>query len=251
VTEDEQQRPGRRQVWFGVAAALLVIVVLAVVSLTSGHGSGGGANGAPGPSAAASGPAAQQAARDHMARRVPGDPMALGPVDAPVTVVEFADFQCPYCGEFFHEVQPTLLNNYVRTGKVRFEWRDFAFLGPESTRAAVAARAAARQGKFWPYHDLLYAEQHEENSGALTTQYLVGAAGRLGLDTARFQADMSDPSLPGLVAADQKAGTGAGITGTPAVLVNGQLVDGMEPLGTYQQAIDSALAKASQAGTGR
>lgn len=247
MADEEQGRSGRRQVWLGVSLALLVIVVLAVVSLVSGrHGAAGGQADA---GAAPAGRSAQsvQQARTAAAHRIPGDPLAMGSPTAPVVIVEWADFQCPFCGEFAKDVEPTLVSQYVKTGKARMEWRDFAFLGPESDLAAVAARAAGRQGKFWPYHDVLYAEQHDENSGALTVGYLVGVARKLGLDVNRFQTDMKDPKLAEQVAADQTEGSAAGVTGTPAVLINGQYVDGAQPLATYQQAIDAALAKASSA----
>ena len=171
----------------------------------------------------------------------------MGSPTAPVVIVEWADYQCPYCKQFATDVEPTLVSRYINTGKARLEWRDFAFLGPESNLAAVAARAAGRQGKFWPYHDMLYTEQHPENSGALTTAYLIGVARKLGLDVNRFQTDLNDPKLPELVAADQTQGNSVGVTGTPAVLINGTLVDGSQPLASYQQAIDAALAKASSA----
>jgi protein-disulfide isomerase len=247
VADEEQGRNGRRQVWLGVGLALAVLVLLTVVSLVSGQHSG--AEGQPGASAAPAGKSAQSVQRARMAaaRRIPGDPLAMGSPTAPVVIIEWADFQCPYCGEFAKSVEPTLVTQYVNTGKARLEWRDFAFLGPESDLAAVAARAAGRQGKFWPYHDVLYAQQLPENSGALSTPYLVGVARKLGLDVARFQADMKDPKLSEQVAADQTEGTSAGVNGTPAVLINGQYVDGSQPLATYQQAIDAALAKANTA----
>jgi protein-disulfide isomerase len=242
VADEEQGGNGRRQVWLGVAAALVVIVVLAVVSVVNGRHGGTGQQ----RTSAASNPAqAIQHARMTAARRIPGDPLAMGSPTAPVVIVEWADFQCPFCGAFAKDTEPTLVEQYVKTGKARLEWRDFAFLGPESSLAAVAARAAGRQGKFWPYHDLLYAQQNPENSGALTRDYLIGLARQLGLDTIRFQADLTDPALVRQVAADQAEGTAAGVSGTPSVLINNQFVDGAQPLATYQQDINAALARAN------
>jgi protein-disulfide isomerase len=223
-------------VWLGAGAALLVVVALVVISLVSSGGSGGGGT----PSAA--GPPAAPAAPP-AATRVPGDPFALGRPDAPVAIVEWADFQCPYCAQYTTETEPALIAQYVNTGKVRLEWRDFPFLGPESTKAAVAARAAGRQGRFWQYHDALYAEQHPENSGAVTDAYLVGLAGRLKLDTARFTADMADRALAAQVSADKADGTRRGVNGTPAFVVDGELVSGAQPLADFQKAIDAALAR--------
>ncbi|HZZ47953.1 MAG TPA: thioredoxin domain-containing protein [Pseudonocardia sp.] len=236
--EAEQTQNSRRGVWIGIAVAIVVVAALAAVSIVGGRGA---APQAQGPDQDSSATAIQQA-RLSAARRIPGDPLAMGRPDAPVVLVEWADFQCPYCAAFTKDTLPTLINQYVKTGKARLEWRDFAFLGKESTSAAIAARAAARQGKFWPYHDQLYTEQHPENSGAVTPAYLVDLAKRLGLDTNRFQSDLADPALAKQVAGDESAGSAVGVTGTPTVLVNGQLISGAEELATYQRAIDAALA---------
>jgi protein-disulfide isomerase len=240
VADEEQTGTGRRQVWLGVAVALVVIVVLAVVSLTSGGQQDQAGGAAPGSPAQA-----QQQARDSAPRRIAGDPLAMGNPMAPVTIVEWADFQCPFCEQFFTQVEPTLVDKYVKTGQARFEWRDFAFLGPESNAAALGARAAAQQGKFWPFHDVLYREQHPENSGAITPAYLTDVARRVGLDVPRFQADLKNPQLVAQIKTDMRQGSTAGVNGTPAVIINGQYIDGAQSLDVYEHAIDGALAKAS------
>jgi protein-disulfide isomerase len=216
---------------------VVVIAVLIVVSALSGRSTPAGA-----PDGAPSVGASALPAPEH---RAPGDPLALGRPDAPVVIVEWADFQCPYCGAFATKTEPALVERYVKAGQARLEWRDFAFLGPESTRAAVAARAAARQGRFWAYHDALYANQMPENSGALTAGYLTALAGRLGLDQARFRADLGDPALARQVHADQADGTRRGVTGTPTFFINGELVSGAQPLAEFQKVIDSALTRAA------
>jgi protein-disulfide isomerase len=227
-------------VWLGAGAALALIAVLILISALGGRSTApaGVPDGAP--SAGASALPAPE-------RRAPGDSLALGRPDAPVVIVEWADFQCPYCGAFATETEPDLVERYIKAGKARLEWRDFAFLGPESTRAALAARAAARQGRFWAYHDALYANQKPENSGALTAAYLTALAGRLGLDQARFRADLDDPALARQVRADQVDGTRRGVTGTPTFFINGELVSGAQPLAEFQKVIDSALTRAAAA----
>ena len=90
----------------------------------------------------------------------------LGNPEAPVTIVEFGDFQCPFCGKFFRESEPQIIERYVKTGKAKLVYRDYAFLGPESEDAAVAAGCAGEQGKFWEFHDYLYNHQRGENGGA-------------------------------------------------------------------------------------
>ena len=100
---------------------------------------------------------------------------------ATVTVVEYADFQCPFCGRFFRETEKNLLDEYVKAGKIKFIYRDFAFLGYESSQAAQAAHCAGEQGKFWEYHDYLYSHQNGENQGAFSTTNLKSFAGMLKL----------------------------------------------------------------------
>ena len=96
----------------------------------------------------------------------------LGNLKAKVQIVEFGDFQCPYCGEFNKNIEPQIRKDFINKGTVVFAYRDFAFLGPESNDAALASRCASEQGKFWPYHDLLYSRQNGENEGAFKTENL-------------------------------------------------------------------------------
>ena len=149
----------RRRVWIGAAVAALVLVVLAVISLTGSSGSP-----AAGPAATPTAASGADQARLAVPRRQAGDPLALGRVDAPVVVAEWGDFQCPFCRLFAVNTEPALLRQYVDTGRVRFEWHDYAYLGPESVLGARAARAAGRQGRFWEFHDALYRDQPRENT---------------------------------------------------------------------------------------
>lgn len=179
-----------------------------------------------------------------LARRLPGDPLALGKTNAPVVLIEWAEFQCPFCGRFARDTQPALIDKYVRSGTLRIEWRDFPYLGPESTTAALAARAAAAQGKFWPYHDALFAHQFPPNSGHLTDAYLVGIAKTLGLNIARFQVDMNSPATKQAVEKDFLQGQNLGVTGTPSFLVNSTPIVGAQPLSVFENAIEQAAAQA-------
>ena len=98
----------------------------------------------------------------------------LGDANAPVTIVEFADFQCPFCGRHHQTVEPSLIKEYVDTGKVSLVYKHLPFLGQESAFVAVAAECAADQGKFWQYHDYLFEHQQGENQGAFTKEKLIG-----------------------------------------------------------------------------
>jgi protein-disulfide isomerase len=235
---------GRRtRLWIGAGLALAVVAVLAVLTA-------GGSADRPDPAARPEAMPSTQAARPGqdelpagLARRKPNDPLALGRVDAPVVLIEWAEFQCPFCGRFARDTQPTLVKKYVDTGKVRIEWRDFPYLGPESTTAARAGRAAA-QGKFWQYHDALYHHQFPVNSGKLTEDHLVRLAGTLGMDTTSFRNEMNSPQTAKIVQADMQQGISLGITGTPAFLIGQTPMMGAQPEAAFERAIDDALRKA-------
>jgi protein-disulfide isomerase len=172
---------------------------------------------------------------------VPVEGRAIGNPDAPVMVVEYGDYQCPGCGYFAQTYERQLIEEYVATGKVRFEFRDYAFIGEESTRAAEAAFCALDQDAFWPYHRTLFANQHGENEGAFSASRLRSAAEQLGLDGERFSACLDDGTYADQVTAMRKEGVNLGIPGTPGFVVNGTLIEyrGFESL---QAAIEAELA---------
>ncbi|MDT7657711.1 MAG: hypothetical protein QOF38_2426 [Pseudonocardiales bacterium] len=239
ATEEAALHPKRVLV---VAALLLVLLAgLAVASVWGGHGQRPAALPAGTPAGTPT-PAAPSIPQWAGPRPPQVDPaVMIGRADAPVTVVEFADYQCPYCGEFARTVQPALVAKYVDTGVLRLVWRDFPYYGAQSVDAAVAARAAGQQGKFWPFHDALYAHQPPLRSGRLTAGYLDGLAGGLGLDVARFDLARRDPALRDTVAADFAFGQQLGVPGTPSFLVNGSPeIFGSQPLSTFEHAIEQA-----------
>lgn len=168
--------------------------------------------------------------------------LRAGAADAPVTIVMFGDYQCPYCGTFARRVQPRLVRDYVERGEVQLVWRDFPYYGEESVDAAVAARAAGRQGKFWEYHDALYADQGRPRDGWLTDALLRTIASDLGLDMERFDADRRDAALRAGVQADFAFGQALGVPGTPAFLIGGRPFFGAQPYDAFRQAIARARA---------
>ncbi len=167
----------------------------------------------------------------------------LGDQNAPVTMIEYGDFQCPFCGKFFKETEPTLREKYVKTGKVKFIYRDFAFLGPESTWAANAAKCAGEQGKFWQYHDYLFNSQRGENQGAFSKDNLKGFAKVVGLDIAKFNICLDSDKYNDAISKETKSGGEAGVTGTPANFINGVLYAGALPTNNFFQIIDTELSK--------
>jgi protein-disulfide isomerase len=118
---------------------------------------------------------------------IPQEGIALGSPSAPATLVEFADLQCPFCGQFGRDVVPTLVEDYVRTGKLRMELQVLTFLGEDSVRAGEFAAGAAAQNRLWPFADAFYAQQGTENSGYVTDEFLdeVGRTGGVDVDAAR------------------------------------------------------------------
>jgi protein-disulfide isomerase len=171
------------------------------------------------------------------------DGTSLGSKSAPVTLDLWADFQCPVCQAFTTQIEPQLVTTYVETGQVRLVFHDMAFIGPESVDAAVAAQAAAAQGKFWPYHDYLYANQGAtENSGAFSRQRLIAIANAVGLDQTKFTQALDDSALRDSVAAEVSAGASQGVSATPTIFLDGKLFEaGLPTWSALSSAIDKAL----------
>jgi protein-disulfide isomerase len=141
------------------------------------------------------GPAVGATAVNKRFAGIPQSGLALGDPKAPVTLVEFADLQCPFCREATDNSIPTLVDKYVRPGKLRIEFRNFAILGPDSEKAARALDGAAAQGKAWQFLDLWYLNQGEENSGYVTDDFISKiASGVQGLDAAKVVAAANDMS---------------------------------------------------------
>ena len=158
-----------------------------------------------------------------------GNTPILGEENAEVEIIVFSDYQCPYCESFFKNVEPTLREEYIKTGKAKMSWRDFAFLGPESFLAAEAARCANDQGKFWQYHDLLFNRQKGENQGAFAKDKLKGFASELGLNQSDFDSCLDSGKYTQAVKDDTDYGKSVGVSGTPATFINGEFIEGVDP----------------------
>ena len=161
---------------------------------------------------------------------------------AKVTVVEFADYQCPFCQRFEQSVVPDLLKQYVDSGKVNFVYKHSAFLGQESIWAAQAAECAADQGKFWEYHDLLFHKQNGENVGTFTKENLIKYAQEMKLDVAKFDPCLNKDETLERVKADTLEGRNAGVSGTPTFFINGKPLVGAQPIEAFKQQLDPLLA---------
>ena len=171
----------------------------------------------------------------------------VGSSSASVTLDLWADFQCPVCKQFTDTVEPNLVSDYISKGQVRLVFHDFAFIGPESTQAAIGGLCAADAGKFWPYHDYVYANQGAENSGALSDTKLKAIASAVGIDATTFSTCLGSSANKQQVSDEATTAQSKGITGTPTLYVNGVQVSNPLDYGTVSAAIDAALQSASAA----
>ncbi len=168
----------------------------------------------------------------------------LGDPKAPVTLIEYGDYQCPFCARFFKGAETQIRASYIKDGKVRMVFRNLSFLGPESTAAALAAECAKDQGKFWPFHDAIYDAEHkdaEENSGNLNRALFLGVAGNTGMDVKAFTSCFDGKKYADEVVKQNDSARALGVNSTPTTFVNGQLLQGALPFASFQAVIDKAL----------
>ncbi|MGP3770126.1 DsbA family protein [Streptomyces sp. SDT5-1] len=179
-----------------------------------------------------------------LARRDAKDPLAQGRADAPVVLIEYADFKCGYCGKFARDTEPALVKKYVDDGTLRIEWRNFPIFGADSNAAARAAWAAGQQGRFWQFHKAAYAEGAKDKGfGADRLDALAREAGVKDLD--RFRSDHDSKAARAAVKNDSDEAYALGATSTPSFLLNGQPIAGAQPTAAFEQAIEAAKAQST------
>lgn len=167
----------------------------------------------------------------------------VGDPKAPLAIEEFSDFQCPFCGRFARETAPRIIEEYVKTGKVRFVYRHFAFIGQESLWAAEAAECASNQGRFWDYHDKLFASQAGENRGAFSKSNLKRFAQELGLDQSLFDQCLDRDETQDRVRRDTEEAQRRQVRSTPTFYMNGEMILGALPFETFKATLDRQLAR--------
>lgn len=179
-------------------------------------------------------------------RRMADDPFAMGPVDAPVVISEFSDFECPFCSLFANDTLPSILKTYVDQGLVRVEWNDLPVNGPDAIAAAQAARAAAAQGKFAEFSEVLF--HHSKNVKGHPGNKLddfVAFAKEAGVpDLNRFEKEASDGTYAEVVNQARAYASGIGLRATPSFVIGDEFVAGAQPLENFYQIIDAQLIKA-------
>ena len=168
------------------------------------------------------------------------DDASMGPANAAVTIVEYSDFQCPFC----QRVAPTLKQVREKYGdRVRIVWKDFPLtsIHPQAFKAAEAGQCAREQGKFWEYHDRLFSNQQ-----ALQPEFLKKYAADAGLDAAKFNACLDTAKFSDRVQEQMGIGTSLGVQSTPALFINGRLIAGAQPYETFVSIIDEELDRAKK-----
>lgn len=236
-----------RPSWTVPVAVLALAAVLIAVAVASARGNGTSADGPrtppPGQGAAAETRDPEQPGLTGVERRDEADLLTAGPVDAPVALVVFSDYQCPFCARWSAETLP-LMMEHAEAGDLRIEWRDVNVFGPASERAARASYAAALQGAFWEYHDELFADGQRRSKADLSEDALISLAGGLGLDTDRFAADLASEETARQIAANQKLGLDLGAYSTPVFLMGGRPIAGAQPSKVFLDAFQDALKAA-------
>ena len=172
----------------------------------------------------------------------------LGNKDAPLTIVEFGDYQCTFCNKFFHETVESIIINYVKTGKVKILFKDFIVVGEDSMNAANAAHCANDQKMFWQYHSILYNNWAGEGTGWASPEHLNEFANTLGLNMDKFSECVSELQWKELVDSSHRDGIVAGVTATPTFFVidennNVSKITGAQHYDVFKEVFDSMLEK--------
>jgi len=183
-------------------------------------------------------PLRQDVQNFYLAARTKGSP------NAPITVLEASDFQCPYCRVFWEETLPRLQKEYIDTGKIRFVFLNLplASIHPNTTAAAEFAMCAAAQNRFWPVHDLLYQYQDQWARLEDPSAYFSALAETAGLDRAKLQQCLQDGAVRTAIQSEAERNFQAGIRSTPSFVINGGLMAGAQPIAVWRPILDSIYA---------
>lgn len=205
---------------FGVAAVVVVVGLVVAQNMTSGS-------------------------KEIPALTASAQGRILGSADAPVTVIEYSDFQCPVCARAAREIRPEMEERYINPGLVKLEYRHFAFIGQESVWAAEASECAREQDRFWDYHDELFSNQQGENRGAFSLANLKGFAADLGLDSAKFDACLDSHQYASAVQQETDEARRADVESTPTFFIGDTVIRGVTRFGAFdpfQEVIEKELS---------
>lgn len=174
-----------------------------------------------------------------------GDAPSIGEADAPVTIVEYTDYQCPYCSRHFEQTYPQIVEEYVETGVVRYVFKDYPLtsIHPQALVAAQAARCARDQGAFIEMHDALFSRQEEWSGKGNAIEVFVGFAEEFGLNGDVLAQCVESGEYEEAVLADLDEGTSLGVRGTPTFFINGRYLDGARPLSSFEEVINELASE--------
>jgi protein-disulfide isomerase len=219
-----------------------VIVALSIIFAAYLLHGGVSTNTAPSGTTTAAG--TQQAASAPVKVTVRSDQPTIGNANAPLTVYEFGDFQCPYCKQFYQQTYADFKSKYIDTGKVKLVFVHFPLtsIHVNAEIASEAAECANRQGQFEAYYNTLYTNSSGDGTG-LDSASLKSYASQIGLNMTTFDACLDGGQAKAVVTADEAEGTSVGVTGTPSFVIGGQLVLGAVPTAQFEASVDAALKK--------
>lgn len=174
-----------------------------------------------------------------------GSPI-LGSLDAPITIIEFGDYQCPQCNKWYHNVKPDIEEKYIQTGKANLIFVDLAFFGPDSAKAAQATYCADEQGRYWEYHNMLYSNQKGINDGWANIENLKKFASGLNLDIESFNNCLDSGKYQKRVDNNVEVAKKNGASGTPTFIIvsssgNQERIEGAQPFSVFKQTLDSMI----------
>ena len=185
--------------------------------------------------------------QDQVVEATIDDDTILGDPDAPVTIIEFSDFQCPFCRIFWRDTLPSIEKEYINTGKVRFVYRDYPLPShPMAVSFAEATECADDQDSYWEMHDMIFEEQEKLGEGTITSitaEELSEWADELDLDVEEFDACMEEHKYLDEISKDTEDGNKAGVSGTPIFFINGEMVRGALPFESFKTVIDGKLGE--------
>ncbi len=240
----EEQQAGaaerrQRMVKLASAGAFLALVVVAVLIVVSSGNSGGGD----------SGNIVEAKEVDQLLAGIPQKGMVLGEPSAKVTVLEFGDLQCPVCKGYSEEVLPQVIENRVRSGEAKLDFRNFTIIGPQSKPAGAAAIAAGEQGRGWNFVELFYRNQGTEDSGYADDEFLTAIAKAAGVpNLAKWNQARKSKAVIAQVEATSAEAENLGFSGTPSFALEGPGANGVEAIGTPESvdALESAIENAGE-----
>jgi protein-disulfide isomerase len=238
--EERKKARRKRRLWqFGAGAVALIALIVVIVVVSSSGGSG---------DTKVTTQEGRQATDLFQGLAQSGT--QLGNPQAKVTLIEFADLQCPFCKQYTATVFPQLVERYVKPGKLKMEWRNLTFIGPDSVTAARAAIASGAQSKPWTFTDVFYKNQGTENTGYVTDKFIENIASAAGIDVNKLKADMSAAFVEQTLGEAQNQANEFKINSTPSFLI--QIGKGQPQKLNYKdfkveefsKPIDEALSKA-------